>query len=64
MELNIAEGKSLGSLWGNWYHCPIAEFCVIKRLSTAKQAASLFTGHHVHLDTMHCTLLSLYMMFT
>jgi len=44
--------------------CPIAEFCTVKRLSTAEQDASLVTRYQVHLNTMHYTLLSLYMMCT
>jgi hypothetical protein len=42
--------------------CCMTEFCVHMRLSIAEQAASLVTRFQLHLDTMHYTLLNVYMM--
>lgn len=44
--------------------CCMAEFCVNVRLSTVEWAASLLTRFQFHLDTMHYTLLNVYMMCT
>ena len=41
-----------------------AEFCVNKGLSIVEQAASLVSRYLVHLDTMHYTLIIVYMTCT